>query len=76
MCVLVCVPVCCACVLCLCGCLSDVPVCVCYLQDYDVACAPALAKIARDANQEVPDWLEKWASKAGRMKQDKNWKVV
>ena len=42
---------------------------------YDVPCAPALAKIAREAGQPVPDWLEKWAKKAGSMKRDKNWAV-
>ena len=42
---------------------------------YDVPCAPALAKIAREAGQPVPDWLEKWAKKAGSMKRDRNWAV-
>mmetsp|Transcript_13383 Transcript_13383/g.25578 ORF Transcript_13383/g.25578 Transcript_13383/m.25578 type:complete len:496 (-) Transcript_13383:134-1621(-) len=42
-------------------------------QTYDVACAPALAKIAREAAQEVPAWLEEWAKKAERGKKDKHW---
>jgi len=41
--------------------------------DYDTECAPALAKIARDAGQEVPDWLQKVADKMGKGK--KLWAV-
>jgi len=41
--------------------------------DYDTECAPALAKIARDANQPVPPWLDKVAAKLGQGK--KNWAV-
>lgn len=41
--------------------------------DYDQECAPALAKIARDAGQPVPAWLDKWASKLGQGK--KNWAI-
>lgn len=33
--------------------------------DYDTECAPALAKIALDAGQTVPPWLEKVATKMG-----------
>ena len=33
---------------------------------YDKECAPALAKIARDAGQAVPDWLDVWAKKGGK----------
>jgi hypothetical protein len=40
---------------------------------YDVPCAPALAKIAREAGQPVPEWLETWATKAAKGKKDKNW---
>ena len=44
-------------------------------KDYDIPCAPALAAIAREAGQPVPDWLEEWAAKSLKMKkQDKNWK--
>lgn len=42
-------------------------------KSYDIPCAPALAKIAREAGQEVPGWLEDWAKKASRQKKDKNW---
>ena len=40
---------------------------------YDIPCAPALAKIAREAGQPVPEWLETWAAKAAKGKKDKNW---
>lgn len=40
---------------------------------YDIPCAPALVKIAKEANQEVPDWLEKAAAKAGK-NTTKQWK--
>jgi superfamily II DNA/RNA helicase len=42
-------------------------------KNYDVACAPALAKIAREAEQVVPPWLDEWALKAAKAKKDKNW---
>jgi superfamily II DNA/RNA helicase len=29
---------------------------------YDIACSPALAKIAREAGQPVPEWLETWVA--------------
>lgn len=39
--------------------------------DYDKECTPALCRIARDAGQEVPEWLAKYEkAKAG-----KQWKV-
>ena len=39
--------------------------------DYDKECTPALCKIARDAGQEVPEWLAKHEkNKAG-----KTWRV-
>lgn len=41
--------------------------------DYDIPCSPALAKIAREAGQPVPDWLEKLVSKAATGKKDKLW---
>merc|ERR1711988_1841708 len=34
--------------------------------NYDMGCAPALLKIAKEAGQDVPDWLEKAAEKAGK----------
>lgn len=40
--------------------------------DYDKPCTPALVKIAKDANQPVPAWLEKFAS----VKASKQWKVT
>eukprot|EP00929_Paragymnodinium_shiwhaense_P117849 TRINITY_DN8921_c0_g1_i1.p1 TRINITY_DN8921_c0_g1~~TRINITY_DN8921_c0_g1_i1.p1 ORF type:complete len:518 (+),score=181.12 TRINITY_DN8921_c0_g1_i1:104-1657(+) len=40
---------------------------------YDVECAPALAKIAREAGQEVPAFLEKAATKGANAK-NKLWK--
>lgn len=40
-------------------------------KSYDIPCAPALAKIAREAGQVVPPWLERWAQ---RGKAKKNWK--
>lgn len=36
--------------------------------DYDKECAPALAKIAQDAGQEVPSWLAKHAAGPGKGK--------
>jgi superfamily II DNA/RNA helicase len=39
---------------------------------YDTECAGALAKIARDAGQPVPDWLDAVAAKG---KAGKNWAV-
>merc|ERR1711934_933929 len=35
-------------------------------EDFDMECAPALAKIAREAGQEVPEFLEKAAAKGGK----------
>lgn len=40
--------------------------------DYDIACTPALCKIARDANQPVPDWLAKYE----KTKESKQWKTA
>ena len=40
--------------------------------DYDVACSPALCKIARDAGQELPEWLVKYE----KGKESKQWKVA
>ena len=40
--------------------------------DYDKECAPALVKIARDADQPVPDWLAKFESSKSK---DKQWGV-
>jgi len=42
-------------------------------EDYDTDCAPALAKIAREAGQKVPEFLEKAANKAGKGK-NKLWR--
>ena len=39
--------------------------------DYDKECAPALAKIAREAGQEVPEWLAKFE----KAKANKAWAV-
>jgi len=39
--------------------------------DYDKECAPALARIAREAGQEVPDWLAKFE----KAKANKAWAV-
>tara|TARA_B110001452_G_scaffold190888_1_gene161070 strand:- start:313 stop:2157 length:1845 start_codon:yes stop_codon:yes gene_type:complete len=39
--------------------------------DYDKECAPALAKIAREAGQEVPEWLSKFE----KAKANKAWAV-
>jgi len=41
--------------------------------DYDIPCAPALAKIAKEAGQEVPEFLEKLVAKAAKCKKDKLW---
>jgi len=41
--------------------------------DYDIPCSPALAKIAKEAGQTVPDWLEKLVLKAAGAKKDKLW---
>ena len=40
--------------------------------DYDVACSPALCKIARDAGQAIPEWLQKYE----KGKESKQWKVA
>merc|ERR1711865_136963 len=42
-------------------------------EDYDMECAPALAKIAQEAGQEVPEFLERAAAKGGKCK-NKGWK--
>lgn len=42
-------------------------------EDYDLECAPALAKIALEAGQEVPDFLERAANKTGKSK-NKQWR--
>mmetsp|Transcript_63346 Transcript_63346/g.196560 ORF Transcript_63346/g.196560 Transcript_63346/m.196560 type:complete len:551 (-) Transcript_63346:106-1758(-) len=42
-------------------------------EDYDMECAPALVKIAKEAGQEVPDWLEKAAAKQKQVK-NKGWR--
>ncbi|CAD7968457.1 unnamed protein product [Amoebophrya sp. A120] len=44
--------------------------------DYDMQCSPALVKIAKEAGQEVPEWLEKLAKKSATSgkKVDKLWK--
>ena len=39
--------------------------------DYDKECSPALVKIARDAGQEIPDFLLKFE----KVKTNKQWKV-
>ena len=39
--------------------------------DYDKLCAPALVKIAKDAAQLVPEWLQKYAT----TKASKQWKL-
>jgi len=41
--------------------------------DYDIPCAPALAKIAKEAGQEVPEFLLKLVAKAANVKKDKLW---
>ena len=43
----------------------------CWNPDYDKECAPALARIAREAGQEVPDWLAKFE----KTKANKAWAV-
>mmetsp|Transcript_27753 Transcript_27753/g.60683 ORF Transcript_27753/g.60683 Transcript_27753/m.60683 type:complete len:509 (-) Transcript_27753:103-1629(-) len=40
---------------------------------YDLECSPALVKIAKEAGQEVPDWLEKAAAKQSDVK-NKAWR--
>jgi superfamily II DNA/RNA helicase len=40
--------------------------------DYDKLCAPALVKIAKDAAQVVPEWLQKYAT----TKASKQWKLA
>ena len=40
--------------------------------DYDKQCTPALCKIARDANQDVPEWLAKFE----KTKESKQWKTA
>merc|ERR1712085_140755 len=42
--------------------------------DFDIQCSPALAKIAKEAGQDVPAWLERMVSKAATSKKDKSWK--
>lgn len=42
-------------------------------QAYDTECAPALVKIAKEAGQDVPEWLEKAASKQSQVK-NKAWR--
>jgi len=45
-----------------------------YVNDaFDTDCAPALIKIAKEAGQEVPEWLTKIASKAKGGKSNKLW---
>jgi ATP-dependent RNA helicase DDX5/DBP2 len=45
--------------------------------DYDMKCTPALIKVAEDASQPVPAWLQKFGEKqrAATGKKDKNWAV-
>jgi len=40
---------------------------------YDMECAPALVKIAQEAGQEVPEWLQKAAAKQKQVK-NKGWR--
>eukprot|EP00441_Pelagodinium_beii_P014265 CAMPEP_0197652788 /NCGR_PEP_ID=MMETSP1338-20131121/34659_1 /TAXON_ID=43686 ORGANISM="Pelagodinium beii, Strain RCC1491" /NCGR_SAMPLE_ID=MMETSP1338 /ASSEMBLY_ACC=CAM_ASM_000754 /LENGTH=482 /DNA_ID=CAMNT_0043227731 /DNA_START=47 /DNA_END=1495 /DNA_ORIENTATION=+ len=40
---------------------------------YDTECAPALVKIAQEAGQEVPEWLQKAAAKQKQVK-NKGWR--
>lgn len=40
---------------------------------YDMECAPALAKIAKEAGQTVPEWLDKAAAKQKTVK-NKGWR--
>mmetsp|Transcript_79816 Transcript_79816/g.244071 ORF Transcript_79816/g.244071 Transcript_79816/m.244071 type:complete len:238 (-) Transcript_79816:39-752(-) len=40
---------------------------------YDMECAPALVKIAKEASQQVPDWLQKAADKQKQVK-NKQWR--
>jgi len=42
-------------------------------EDFDIPCTPALIKIAKEAGQEVPNWLEKLSLKAPKTKKDKQW---
>jgi len=42
-------------------------------EDYDMECAPALLKIAQEAGQTVPEFLERAAAKGGKSK-NKLWK--
>jgi ATP-dependent RNA helicase DDX5/DBP2 len=43
--------------------------------DYDMKCTPALIKVAEEASQPVPTWLQKFGEKqrAAAGKKDKNW---
>jgi ATP-dependent RNA helicase DDX5/DBP2 len=41
--------------------------------DFDIPCSPALAKIAKEAGQDVPAWLERMVTKAATSKKDKLW---
>jgi superfamily II DNA/RNA helicase len=45
--------------------------------DYDMKCTPALIKVAEDAKQPVPSWLQKFGEKqrAAGGKKDKNWAI-
>ncbi|CAD7954573.1 unnamed protein product [Amoebophrya sp. A25] len=45
-------------------------------EDYDLGCSPALVKIAREAGQDIPEWLQKMADKSAKSgkKVDKLWK--
>ena len=43
-------------------------------EDYDVPCSPALAKIAQEAGQEVPSFLQKLVDKASKGKVNELWK--
>ncbi|OLQ09902.1 DEAD-box ATP-dependent RNA helicase 11 [Symbiodinium microadriaticum] len=42
-------------------------------EGYDMECAPALVKIAKEAGQHVPEWLEKAAAKQKQAK-NKAWR--
>lgn len=41
---------------------------------YDTDCAPALVKIAREAGQQVPEWLDKLAGKSKGLGKNKLWR--
>jgi len=42
-------------------------------EDYDTECAPALVKIAKEAGQQVPEWLDRAATKQTQVK-NKLWR--